>query len=89
MISPLSWEIAAEMSSLTPGGSSIAPSTRESNEDLEEAGPSVSLKGPISSNAPLSESRSLGEAESLTMRVAMRSTSGMRPRCSRTSSRSM
>src|ERR671911_466243 len=89
MISPLSSEIAAATSSLTPGGSSIAPSTRESREEPEDAGSSVSLRGPISSSAPLSESRSLGEAESLTMRVAMRSTSGTRPRCSRTSSRNM
>ena len=68
------------MSSLTPGGSSIAPSTRESKEEREDAGPSVSLRGPISSSAPLSESRSLGEADNLTMRVAMRSISGYAPK---------
>src|ERR671921_518973 len=70
MISPLSSEMAAATSSLTPGGSCIAPSTRESREELEATGPKVSLRGPISSSAPFSESRSLGEADNLTMRVA-------------------
>src|ERR671913_509407 len=46
MISPLSSEIAAATSSLTPGGSSIAPSTRESREVPEDAGSDVSLTLP-------------------------------------------
>ena len=89
MISPDSSLMAAAMSSLTPGGSSIAPRTRSSRELSSAAGASASFSGPMASSAPRNESRSFGEAERRTMRVAMRSTSGMPPRCSRTSSRSM
>src|SRR3712207_7189275 len=69
MISPSSSEMAASMSSRTPGGSSIAESALPNKEFLSTAGESVSFKGPMASKAPFSESRSLGEAERRTILV--------------------
>ena len=89
MISPPSSLMAAAMSSRTPGGSSIAASARPTSDLLCETEERIPFRGPSASRALFRDRRSFGEAERRTMRVAILSISGMRPRCSRASSRSM